>query len=165
MCFTHVAFHYVYWGTFFALRCGHFVIPHITSVKVIPLSPSLPSLSPNLILALTGPVTLTDRRVQEFAHVALFTGKGGLSHGHTGHMPRGPRAVAGPKPELCVKSLLVTFNVALSKQSVEKYKNSSENSNSRPISYYWVNKLIKRSIGGTISVCEFETIHEQVTVI
>ena len=33
----------------------------------------------------------------------------------------------------CVKSLLVTFNVALSKQSVEKYKNSSENSNSRPI--------------------------------
>ena len=92
------------------------------------MGPSLHS-SPNLILSLTGPVTLTDRRVQEFAHVALFTGKGGLSHGHTGHMPRGPRAVAGPKPELCVKSLLVTFNVALSKQS-EKYKNSSENSNS-----------------------------------
>jgi hypothetical protein len=28
--------------------------------------------------------------------------------------------------DFCVKSLLVTFNVASSKQSVEKYKNSSE---------------------------------------
>ena len=94
------------------------------------MGPSLHS-SPNLILALTGPVTLTDRRVQEFAHVALFTGKGGLPHGHTGHMPRGPRAALSQS--FCVKSLLVTFNVALSKQSVEKYKNSSENGNSRAI--------------------------------
>ena len=72
------------------------------------MGPSLHS-SPNLILALTGPVTLTDRRVQEFAHVALFTGKGGLPHGHTGNMPRGPRAVGGPKPELLCEVAVSNF--------------------------------------------------------
>ena len=57
-------------------------------------------------------------------------------------MPRGPRAALSQS--FCVKSLLVTFNVALSKQSVEKYKNSSENGNSRAINTEKKKKKITR---------------------